>query len=82
MPDQDKMGFLRRTSRISSLFCFVSAVICVLILLIFFGDLSKVYKASFASSSFFFFTSGFVLKEMADTKVARTDLPGPAPGAE
>lgn len=75
MQPTSKMGFLRRTSSISSLFCFVSAAVCVLILLVLFGDLAKVYKASFAASAFFFFAAGFVLKEIADTDLSKKDLP-------
>ncbi len=75
MQSEKKMGLLRRASSISSLFCFVCAAVCLLILLIFFGDLAKVYKASFAASAFFFFTSGFVLKEIADTDLSKKDLP-------
>ena len=65
------MGFLRRTSSISSLFCLVSAVVCIIVLLVLFGDLTKVYKASFAASAFFFFSAGFVLKEIADTDLSK-----------
>tara|TARA_R110001592_G_scaffold71444_3_gene218450 strand:- start:5139 stop:5366 length:228 start_codon:yes stop_codon:yes gene_type:complete len=65
-----KRSFLQHISAMFSYICFVSAIICALILMINFVDFSKIYRASFAASTFFFFTSGFVLREMA-----KTDLP-------
>lgn len=82
MQNPNNIGFLRRTSSISSLFCNVSSVLCVLILLVFFDDLSKVYKASFAASAFFFFSTGFVLKEIASTNLAKKDLPPTLPSSD
>ncbi len=62
---------LQKISGVCGIFCFVASVLCVLVLAIFFNDLSKVYNASLASSGFFFFTAGIVLKEMADTNLPK-----------
>jgi hypothetical protein len=60
-----KRSFLQQLSTLFSYICFAAALICALILMINFGDFSKIYRASFAASTFFFFTTGFVLNEMA-----------------
>ena len=62
-----KRSFLQQISFVFSYIFFVAAIICAVILMINFGDFSKVYRASFGASTFFFFTSGFVLSEMAKT---------------
>ncbi|CAM3007966.1 hypothetical protein MOVI109754_12320 [Moritella viscosa] len=48
---------------------FVMAILCAGILLIYMDDLSKVYKASFAASSFFFFCVGIVLDVISSTNL-------------
>jgi len=45
------------------------AVICAVILIIYMGDMTKVYKASFAASSFFFFSVGVVLESISSTNL-------------
>lgn len=70
MQPKRKKAFLQRLSAVLSILCFTLCAICTVLLMVYFGDFSKVYKASFASTAFFFFTVGIVLKEIADT-----DLP-------
>jgi energy-converting hydrogenase Eha subunit A len=60
-----KKSFLQHTATIFSYICLISAVICALILAFNFVDFSKVYRASFASSTFFFTTVGIVLREIS-----------------
>jgi len=69
MQPNRKKTFLQKVATIFSILCFSSSVICALLLMFYFSDFSKVYRASFAATTFFFFTAGFVLKEMADTNL-------------
>ncbi len=62
---QISKNFLQHISSVFSYICFVFAIICLFILMIYFIDLSKVYRASFTASIFFFVMTGFVLREMA-----------------
>jgi len=59
--------FLQKISSAFSIFCFVCAVLCGLVLAIYHDDFTKVYVASFAASSFFFCSVGMVLNVIAGT---------------
>jgi len=67
-PVRDK-HILQKLSAYSYRCCFVMAVICAVILIIYMGDMTKVYKASFAASSFFFFSVGVVLESISSTNL-------------
>jgi len=67
-PVRDK-HILQKLSALTYRCCFVMAVLCAGILVIYMDDLSKVYKASFAASSFFFFSVGIVLESISSTNL-------------
>lgn len=70
MPPIRKKHVLQKLSSWVSVLSFISAFICVGILLFYMDDMTKVYKASFAASSFFFFSVAIVLQV-----IGSTDLP-------
>jgi len=70
MPPIKQKHVLQKLSAWSSIGSFILAFACVGILLIYMGDMTKVYKASFAASSFFFFSVAIVLQV-----IGSTDLP-------
>ena len=67
-PIRDK-HILQKFSAFTYRCCFIMAVLCAGILVIYMDDLSKVYKASFAASSFFFFSVGIVLEVISSTNL-------------
>jgi energy-converting hydrogenase Eha subunit A len=64
---KSKKSFLQQITIVFSYLCLLSAAICALILMINFADFPKVYRASFAASTFFFVVTGFVLREITKT---------------
>jgi len=62
-----KKHVLQKVAGVTGILCFIAAVVCTLVLFIYAEDFSKVYKASFAASSFFFFSVGIVLNVIAST---------------
>jgi len=72
MQKKSEKHILQKMSSVIGVLCFISAIGCVFILFFYGDDLTKVYKASFAASSFFFFSVGIVLKV-----ISGTDLPKP-----
>jgi len=63
--------FLQKLSSAFSIFCFASAVLCGLVLAIYHDELTKVYVASFAASTFFFCSVGIVLNVIAGTNLPK-----------
>lgn len=61
--------FLQKLSAFSYRCCFIMGIICAGILVFYMDDLTKVYKASFAASSFFFFSVGVVLEVISSTNL-------------
>ena len=76
IPGQKEKHFLQKTSAFFSMFCLVSAVICVLVLVVYYDDFTKVYVASLAASTFFFFSVAIVLKVIAGTDLPTTRANG------
>lgn len=68
---QNKKHFLQKVCTVIAYLCFVSAVMCMGVVLFYGDDLDKVYKASFAASTFFFFSVGVVLQVIGSTNLPK-----------
>jgi hypothetical protein len=66
---QAKKGLLQKVSKVCGILCFITAVICGLILT-FSGNNEEVFRASMGATTFFFFMVSLVL-----TTIANTNLP-------
>jgi len=69
-PQREK-HFLQKVSAVTGILCFLSAVICVFVLVVYGDELAMVYNASFAASAIFFFSVGIVFRVMANTNLPK-----------
>lgn len=60
---------MQKFCTITGIICFIGAFVCLGVLGFYGDDLTKVYKASFAASAFFFFSVGFVLQVIGNTNL-------------
>ena len=71
MSNHNEKHFLQKLSSLIAILSFLSAIGCIGVLALYSDELTKVYLASFASSAFFFFSVGIVLKVISGTNLPK-----------